>query len=126
MSAEDKTIYKYGDDNANPRFEDSYYVSNWVAKKMYLKRGALKSSKGITTIITPIKLFNGDVFYTKKYPIKYYVIKWEKFNPTGGHILRIGRMDGNLITQVDLDNLTTKSWIQIKGYVKNECTDCDL
>lgn len=125
MSVDNKTIYKYGDDNAKPNFEDSYYVSTWIAKKMYLTRGALKDKKGVTTIIAPIKIFNGDVFYTTKYPTKYYIIKWEGFNPRGGHIQRIGRVDGELITQVDLDNLTTKSWIQIKGHVESGCTTCD-
>lgn len=125
MSAEDKTVYKYGDDNAKPKFDDSYYVSTWVAKKMHLKRGALTDKKGVTTIISPIKMLNGDVFYTTKYPIKYYIIKWEGFNPTGGHVHRIGRVDGYPLTQVDLDNLVTKSWIQIKGFVKNRCTTCD-
>ena len=126
MSVDDKTVYKYGDNNANPKFDTTYAVSTWVAKKMYLTRGASINKWGATTIIAPIKLFNGDVFYTTKYPIKYYVIKWEGFNPRGGHIHRIGRVDEAPLTQVDLDNLTTKSWIQIKGHVKNNCTSCDL
>ena len=125
MSAEDKIIFKYGDDNAKPFFDDSYYVSTWIAKKFYLKRGAETNRKGFTTIVAPHPLSNGDVFYTTKYDIKYYVIKWEGFNRTGGHIHRIGRVDGYPITQLDLDNLTTKSWIQIRGHVENsKCSTC--
>lgn len=126
MSAEDKIIYKYGDDNAKPKFDDFYYVSTWVAKKMYLKRGAITNKKGVTTIVAPIHIDNGSIFYLRDSPIKYYIKSWEGFYKTGGHIHSIGRLDGYPISGMDIARLKTKTWIQIRGSVKNKPKSCNI
>jgi hypothetical protein len=124
MSVEDndKIIYKYGDDNGRPYFDDQYDASTWVIKKMRIKEGA-KKVKGKTKVIFPYKLFNGDVFSTNKSAIKYYIFSWEAYGRLGGHVHVVKRLDGYPLTTIDLENLSTKSWIQIKGYVTNKKTN---
>ena len=124
MSVEDKdkTIYKYGDDNGRPYFDTEYDASTWVIKKMRIKESAVKFKDG-AKVTFPYQLFNGDLFTTNKATIKYYVASWSAYARLGGHIHIVRRLDGSEMTELDLENLSTKTWIQIKGYVVNKKTN---
>ena len=89
---------------------------------MRIKEGA-KKVKGKTRVTFPYKLFNGDVFSTNKSAIKYYVFSWDAYGKLGGHVHIVKRLDGYPLTTIDLENLSTKTWIQIKGYVTNKKTN---